>query len=640
MHNFAIKDSSYGVMKKVGKKEEFIKLGQRPLVVEVLESLEDDSVTLKLVTKFFGRSKYAYIRCADLVGLKAVYALANQGFDVTAGKANYFLESIRRGMEWHERRELVMPSYENVGWIRLPIECSNDADAFLDDDDPDAPEDVQMLFYRSNTLVGGENSIRYLGNLALEPSGSFEEWKNMVKTDVVPHPAMQFGLIASMSAILVGALSYVIPMENPVVHFWLKSAGGKTTLAYLSASVYGRPFEGTMPMNDADGRMVEKRSVLGSWSCTDTSMINSLVGNRGVATILNELGKNISKHMDRLLFDATEGSDRQRSTPTLQTRVSQGYATTILSTGECSLLGMCQNRLEGLAVRVMEITSPLTKDAAHANRVKRISSEHYGFAAPLLAEHIIENGGEAYVRDRYDFWRMYLRPKFNDTPCVERFIEKFAALFMATAEMATEALGIGFDMNSLLKFLQDYDAQNGMSRNTSLASYDLLLEHFKRKENNNFFIREDKSFVYGIGATRTTDTPKGECFGRITEKSVPQPDGRVLVREYEVHPTVVDSILKANKFYSTSTCVAAWKAAGVLDTDEDHATKKRKIGSSDAHGHHGRVYVFKEYVDGQEAADILQAIAAKKAKEQALKNKCQIATLLQDDSEESGDGNA
>ncbi|MBR2405649.1 MAG: DUF927 domain-containing protein [Clostridia bacterium] len=621
MQNFDVNGLYYGVWKTAGKKErQFVPLGRRPEVTDVLESIEDDTVTLKLATEFFGRRKTAYLSCADLVGLKAVNALSAQGFDVTMGKAQYFLESIRRYMDWLENDDTpVTPSYENLGWIRVPSE------------NPDTGEDEYALCYRAHELVGAEDKVRYLGNLEITPSGDFEIWKRMVIDDVIPHPAMQFGLIASLSAVVIGALSLVIPIENPIIHFWLKSGAGKTTLAYLGTSVYGKPFEGTMTVIDEDGRAVDKHSVMGTWGGTTASMTTSLAGNRGVATILNELGKNIAKDLDRLLFDFSEGSDRKRLSTTLKTRVSKSYATTFLSTGECSLLEKCQNRLEGLAVRVMEITSPITKDAAHANRVKRISSENYGFAAPMLAEYIIKNGGAEYVRNRYDYWRINLRPKFGDTPNVDRFIEKFAALFMATAEIASKALSIGFDMTGLLNFLKAYDAKQGTNRNTSLASYELLLEHFKRKEHSNFYIRHDKSFVYGSGSTTAVETPKFECYGRITEKSVPQPDGRVLVREYEVHPSVVESLLRANKFYSTSTCADAWIAAGLLDADSDHLTKKRKIGSSNANGHHGRVFVFKEFVDGLEATEIIDAIAKKNARLQKLSSSSQKAALLSDE---------
>ena len=76
MHNFDVQGQYYGVWKGTGKKDrQFVPLGRRPDVVDVLESLEDDTVTLKLQTEFFSRRKTAYVSCADLVGLKAINAL-------------------------------------------------------------------------------------------------------------------------------------------------------------------------------------------------------------------------------------------------------------------------------------------------------------------------------------------------------------------------------------------------------------------------------------------------------------------------------------------------------------------------------------------------------------------------------------
>ncbi|MBQ5840988.1 MAG: hypothetical protein IIW40_03425, partial [Clostridia bacterium] len=59
--------------------------------------------------------------------------------------------------------------------------------------------------------------------------------------------------------------------------------------------------------------------------------------------------------------------------------------------------------------------------------------------------------------------------------------------------------------------------------------------------------------------------------------------------------------------------------------------KKRKIGSSNANGHHGRVFVFKEFVDGQEAAEIIDAIAKKNARLQKISSGSQKAALLSDE---------
>ena len=83
-------------------------------------------------------------------------------------------------------------------------------------------------------------------------------------------------------------------------------------------------------------------------------MVATQAGNRGVVTVLNELGKSLTKNMTRLIFDLSEGSDKKRLNTDLKARISKGYSTTFISTGESSLLEKCDTKLEGLAVRVME----------------------------------------------------------------------------------------------------------------------------------------------------------------------------------------------------------------------------------------------------------------------------------------------
>ena len=57
----------YGVFKLMDGKFNFDPLGKLPILEEVLECIEDDSVYLKLSTSFFGKRKVAYIQHGDLL---------------------------------------------------------------------------------------------------------------------------------------------------------------------------------------------------------------------------------------------------------------------------------------------------------------------------------------------------------------------------------------------------------------------------------------------------------------------------------------------------------------------------------------------------------------------------------------------
>ncbi len=613
-----IQGNYYGYVRTNKKGQTFFqRLGRAPYMGNVYESIEDDSVVLRLATEYFGREKIAYLKHGDLLDTKGAKELGNLGFDVTRATMDAFYEAIRKVEEyWEEAGEEPVLSYSSLGWIRVPY---TDTDG----------EIKHTLCYRCHVLIGSNAPAKYLGDMAIGPHGDYDAWREMVVNDVIPYDTLQLVLVAALSAVVVGALSYAIPFESDILHLHLPSSKGKSASGYLACSTTGMPASAKIPHMDEDGRNVELRSCFQSWGATDNALIHSLANNRGAVIVLDELGKCLTKNMDRVIFDLVDGSDKRRLGSDLTNRDSSAFLSSFISTGECSLLERCNSKLEGLAVRIMEVNTPLTKDAAHANRIKRVCSQHHGFAAPAMAEYIIERGGEEYVLERYDYWKNTLPEHFSDTPNVHRFIEKFAALYMCTAEIATKALSLPFDTNRLLAYLVDYDNKRGESRNTSLESYELLLAHCN-KNDQNFIHRHDKTYLNGKGRTVTIGAPNREMWGRITEMTKPLPDGRVLVREYEILPIVAEDYLKSKGFNSMNTCIEAWKNAGVLDYEDDsHAKRKRTFNTDDTPGRTEKVYVLREYEEGDSAQKLLEELEKREAKKaKASKCKKHVKSLL------------
>lgn len=90
----------------------------------------------------------------------------------------------------------------------------------------------------------------------------------------------------------------------------------------------------------------------------------------------------------------------------------------------------------------------------------------------MLAQYILDNGGLDFALNQYKGWVKQLSEERSQSPSSARFHEKYTALFLATAEMASEALGISFNVDALKQFLLDYDKNTSSSRNTSAGSYD------------------------------------------------------------------------------------------------------------------------------------------------------------------------
>lgn len=592
----------YGIFEKQKNGFKFRPLGKLPVLEESLECIEDDSVYLKLSTSVHGRRKVAYIKHGDLLDPQMCRELSNIGFDVTRRLTEHFVDVIRLQEEYQEAHgPAPTAAYASLGWIQLPY------------DDPNTGQTLFKLRYRSFRLIGTKLPAKYIGPYDIEPVGDYEAWRQLMTEDVIPYPALQLVLVAALSAVVVGLLSMKIPIENPIVHLNLPSGKGKSTAGYIAASTAGKPFDGTMTAIDEDGKVVEKLSLYQSWGATDNAMVATQAGNRGVVTVLNELGKSLTKNMTRLIFDLSEGSDKKRLNTDLKARISKGYSTTFISTGESSLLEKCDTKLEGLAVRVMEISSPLTKDAEHANRIKDCCFANCGFAAPKMAQFIIQNGGIDYILPIYKAWVAKLRGRFPKGPSMERFVEKFAALFVTTAEIAKEALDLPFDVEGLLSFLEEHDREHGAERNTSAASYDLIIQ-ICRSNQHKFYVRHDKSLPKMRISEEIASVPTQECWGRITNIAKEHSDGRLIVQEFEIRKKNLEDLLRNNGYTNKSTCVAAWRSLGVLDAeDATHPCRSRKIDPTAAKGSSEDVYILRAFADDATAAEIR---AEKKAEEE------------------------
>ena len=264
----------------------------------------------------------------------------------------------------------------------------------------------------------------------------------------------------------------------------------------------------------------------------------------------------------------------------------------------------------------MEINQPITTGAEQARRIKTTCRENGGFAAKKLAQHIINQGGADYVLPIYDRWTGNLQNVMTSVNSKERFIEKFAALFMASAEIATDALKIPFDLESLQNFLVEYDKAADAGRNSAAESYQEIIDECLMNKKN-FFIGNDQ-------------VPVNQAWGRICTTGKVHKDGRRITHEYLLRRPVVHDILKKYGHTNIDTCIAAWEAAGVLSRDKDRPTRSRMI---DPTAKKEDVFVFRIFEDNtvsEPEEDVLPVVTAK-----LPKHKSNIHELLAEPEEEA-----
>lgn len=601
----------------------FERIGRVPILEEISVSLENEHITLKISETKFHQKKTALLNGTSLYNTRGLEELTAKGFDIHSGQGRCFVEALRMLVDEQEEAGISpTTTFENLGWYpRFKA--------------TEAGQEVELLF-RANKLEGTNEKSRYEGIYDVEPTGDYETWKKMVLDDVLPHIGLQIVLLAALSSVVVGLLGLYRNVLRPLYHLHLQSGRGKTTSCVLALSTLGTGASSSTPSVNAAGQTIFKQPLMATWGATTNAIGGAQRGNFGAVVVLNELGTCLEKDLSQCCYHLSEGTEKMRMTSDLKVRRNEGFACVFISNGEVPLTSRCRSKTEGLSLRILEIDTPLTTDADHANRIADVCRDHYGFAAPMLAKHIIAEGGYKPLSKRYDALCRELRQYFPKTPSVERFIQTFVAPCLLTIELSKEALEIPFDADRVLQFFIDYEAKHGRKRATSELSYEQLLQEFAM--NHDHFIRRNstKPVRKTLGGKSRQTIPSGKLWGRITDQKVALNDGRVIIREYEVFTTIVEDILKKKGHDSVKACEDAWIDMGVLSYDDDnHHTRKRQIISGSEHK--DRMYVFWEFEESNDDAETLEPPSIPEGDQEPNAAKSRMAYLLQDDDDDDFD---
>lgn len=552
--NYAdIQDGQYGFWTKPTKTKasEFVALGTAIMIKNITQNIETNEVRLELQTTYMGDVLSTTISREDLSDHRLIQALNKLGANAPKHRFDVLVESIMR-QESDLEQQGYKPTkvYSHLGWIHVPMRDENGAII------------GSQLHYRANRLLGG-CCAKYDGPYSVTPMGSFDVWREMVKTQIIGHPPLELVLLASLSSVVNGLIGPLTTGENPIFHLCGPSGCGKTTALYAGTSVFGVPYEGEKRHANKNGEVTINRSIYGSWGATENATTAQCCGNMGAAIILNELGKFDGKDMSRICYNLSEGTDKTRLDRNMITYTSEGYATSIISSGEVSLLDRCISKVTGLQVRVLEIPDKLTDTANQARTIKDISRNNNGWAGPALAQYILDNGGCDMVLALFSGYRQSLPAQLPNNTTTARFVEKFVALIMTTAELASKALGLPFDTAGVLQYFVQHEAINGQNRNILAASYKVVIDACSTYKTC-FFRRGEPD-------------PSIKSYGRITYPNTVLPDGRVVIEQYEIRRSFMEEILSKNNFPNPKACYDEWTSMGVLDRDKDRPTRSRKI---------------------------------------------------------------
>ena len=524
-----------------GKEKYFERKGNAVSLDEICQSIESNDVIWRVSFSYLGVRQYFELERQKISDKKLLAELQGKGADITSSTFNCFVDSMR----YQESQvQNTVNTYRKVGWIKIPV------------------GDKLLYHFRCHRLVGALEG-EYTGNMALTPTGKFDLWREMVLNDVLGRPPLELVLVASLSAIVNGLIANVTTGENPILHICSESGCGKSTAAFVAASVFGTPFEGGKTVPDKYSKQREVISVLGSWAATENAVIAKNSGNHGVVAIMNEIGKFKGKDMTNIIYSLSEGTDKIRLNEKYHANVNEGFATTIISIGESSLLDKCQIKAKGLDIRVMELTDKFTDSAEHSRRLKIASRANSGWAAQIMAEYILDNLGVNGVLKIYN--RILDEETQNAPNEKQRFIEKFTALFLATAEIASYSLNIPFSKDSIREYCDKFWNNKTSQEGNVCRSFEEAVEYFEINKGNFYTDDEDTN----------KKIPK-PVWGRIREPRTTI-GNKKLLKEYAVYSQILKDFLVSKGYNNPTTELKCWRDKGALSCDANHLTSKYKI---------------------------------------------------------------
>ncbi len=399
----------------------------------------------------------------------------------------------------------------------------------------------------------------YHGSFDLRPRGTFEKWKETVEDYAMNRTELQMAIILGLSSVVVGFLR--THMDSSLfVNLFGESSSGKTTFAQLAVSTAGNPNNNT-----------RKNGLIMDWGDTDNFKISSLSNNFGVPVVFDELSKANSKNLSEFVYNVANGRSKGRLNSNAEIKNTTSWATTIISTGETSLLSKCNNN-SGLLARLIEFNfDNITGSAQAAEKLKNGISKNYGFANTILANYILDN--EDIIVEEYNNSRKELEKAVPiKNKLVSRLIKKMA-IITTTAKLATNALDLPIDIkgieNLLVEAVAKQNAFHSFDIESSLVEYllqDIAAhpEKYKREAKNTFDDYEHRNLTALIKKTRRKALSEDESF------------------KYEVIyiPLKFEELLKKGNFTDSVLVLNCLKKLNYLVMDKDHTTVKRKVGSA------------------------------------------------------------
>ena len=442
-----------------------------------------------------------------------------------------FLELMKYGVDVAEHTVSQILVYLNEREKRAPLKYVHSSVGFGEHDG--AP------IFKLQTAIG--TNSEYIGNLLVEPKGSFSEWARIIRDEVLGHTPLELALVMGLAAPVASLVAKETGLEVIVAHLYGDSTQGKTTATRLAVSPFGCPH-------------THQGGLIRLWNSTKNAMFASIRDTHGVPIVFDEASMH-SGEFSTLIYQIAGGTERARLNKESELREASQWSGVFFSNGEMSLLAKAVKNT-GVRVRLTEFGNVnWTRSAANADALKEGLLKNYGHAGPVFVEHLMKVGTEAIVNMWRD-WRVRFHEQIARKGQLSQRNADKMAIFLVTAELAKVALGVNFDTESIQKMLLETVENLSGEADLSKNAYNFFMESVTR-HNSKF-------------ETEHFEGNRTELWGKCESRN-----GRL--QEVIILKEVFNKIMAEGGFEDTSVILNKWRAQGLLNCEAKKHTRKRVL---------------------------------------------------------------
>ncbi len=487
-------------------------------------NIDTNNVMLPITTKYLNRDIKILIPRDKAMSKREIIKLSLQGADVTEENAKYHIRSI----EYQERKiGRVNNTHSELGFAKYK------------------EKEIFKLYKAIN-----EDSS-YVGALDLKPKGNLGNYLDDLREHVVPYKNISLAFALGVSSSIVAKLNmHYKDINTLLVHLFAESTKGKSTAAMLAISVWGNP-------NLSGGGLYN------TWNSTENALSTSLAGNYGIAYALDELSMSKIEDTTSLIYNLVGGKDKARLTKDIELRAAATWTTSIISTGEVSLLSKAKNNT-GLDIRVLELGGIVwTEDANHSDQVKALVNRNYGVFGADFVKRLIEFPAdrlkEIFEEEREIFIQKVKEKNIQDD-MLSRTSCKYAivTLTIRLINSRYKDRGIILDIEGIRELLVDTEINSINRRGIKRKAEDWLIQYIESNASKFKSGKETNTNVDYWGTRK--ELPNGEL------------EVAILTNKFE-------EIMRKGKFEDTKVVLEQLKKEGKLEYEAGRLTRKRKINA-------------------------------------------------------------